>query len=79
MFEDLSYIHHLILSAGDVWGNLVSSLVFSHRRARNTTESNATCGILFCSQEESANPNLLVTDRTKVLSTKSAATLENSF
>ena len=53
------------LFSGNIWGNLVSSLVFSYEKG-NGTENISTCGISFCSQDESKNPNLLVEDPIKV-------------
>ena len=65
--KDYSYPSAHFFIAGHVAGNLASSLVFSYESSKNTTENNATCGISFCSKEESENINLLVTDRSKVM------------
>ena len=51
---------------GNVAGNLASSIVFSKENLQNTTATNATCGIAFCSRDESANQKLLVKDQLKV-------------
>ena len=51
---------------GNVAGNLASSIVFSKENLQNTTTTNATFGIAFCSRDESANQKLLVKDQLKV-------------
>ena len=72
----MAFIHsqtqrHMMLKVtsilGNVVGNLASSIVFSKENLQNTTATNATCGIAFCSQDEAENQKLLVKDQLKVL------------